>query len=162
MKGLEIRTCEKADSEPLKRWIFDPETTPLFPVSDPKEIEDAACRWVELAMEQNCGLTALYQGTPVGFGVLFLQNYVELTHQCVHILLVDRAYQKMGIGSALLNALMDKARAHNVELLHVEVYDDPDIERFYKKHGFKEFARQEKWSKENHDYRSRVLLERFL
>lgn len=157
---IEVRPTEMGDAKHLKDWILA--QSEYFPMGDLKEIEETAKRWVEVAVEQKSGLTALYQGTPVGFGILFLQNYVRLTHQAVHILVVDKSYQQMGIGSKLLNALMERGRELGVELLHVEVYDEAAIERFYKRHGFVEFARQERWTKDHDIYRARVCLERFL
>lgn len=159
---IEIRPIEPEDAHLLKDWLSEPETEPYFPTGEPAEIEDAAKRWVDLALEQHCGLTALYQGKPVGLGLLFLQTYVKLTHQCVHVLVVSSAFRKMGIGSKLLEELMKMAREFGVELFHVEVYDDPEIEKFYKEHGFVEYARQEAWTKSGDQYRRRVCLERFI
>lgn len=162
IRGLEIRPVQSEDSLPLSLWLSDPETTPFFPVADPSEIQDIACRWTEMAVDQSCGLTALYQGTPVGFAICFLQTYERLKHESVHILLVDRAYRGMGIGGGLLQALEEKACRSGVELFHVEVYNDASIERFYRKRGFVEFGRQERWTKDDGLYRARVLMEKLL
>jgi GNAT superfamily N-acetyltransferase len=162
IESLVTRPVEKADTSFVAHWLADPLVEPCFPMAEAKEIEESAQRWVDLCINETCGFTAQFQGSPVGFGVLFLQTYKRLVHQCVHILVVDPPFRHMGIGSALLQALITRARERGVELLHVEVYEDPEVLKFYKKRGFKQFAKQEKWTKDHGIYRSRTMLERFI
>ncbi len=150
----------------MQQWLAEPRTEPFFPTADCKETSDAGVRWVEMALEQKSGLTAIYHGSPVAMGISFLQTYTRLVHQCVHILVVSQEYRRLGIGSELLEALEAQAKDYGVELFHVEVYDDPGVEAFYRKQGYIEFARQQGWSKDTSQhppiYRARVCMEKFL
>lgn len=159
---VEIRDVEAGDVGVLREWLSDPETSRCFPVADSQEIEEAAKRWVEFALPR-AGLIGIYQGSPVGYAMLFLHNYNRLKHQSYCVLVVDRSYRNLGVGSALLDALMVMAsERHGVELLHTEIYGDPDVLRFFKRRGFTECARQEDWSRDGDDVRARVIVERFI
>ena len=163
---LEVRPSTKEDVPHLQQWLSEPRTEPFFPTGDPPEIEDAAKRWIEMAIEQGSGFTATLDGKPAGFAMLFLQTYTKLLHQAVHILLVGQDHRRQGVGSALLTALETLGKEKNIELIHVEVYDDPGVEQFYKLHGYREYARQLGWSKDSKKdpplYRARVCLEKFI
>ncbi len=159
---VEIRDVRAEDAELLCEWLSDPETSRCFPVADAQEIEEASKRWVEFALP-SAGLIAEYKGAAVGFAMLFLHNYRRLAHQSYCVLVVDRPYRNLGVGSALLEALMAMARErHSVELLHTEVYDDPEVLRFFKRRDFTECARQEDWARDGDDVRARVVIERFI
>lgn len=163
---LKVRPTTKDDVAPLGRWLAEPRTEPFFPTGDPPEIEDAAKRWVEMAMEQGAGLTATIDGHAVGFAMLFLQTYKKLVHQAVQILVVGQDHRRQGAGSALIAAIEKLGREKGVELCHVEVYEDPGVETFYRLHGYREYARQLGWSKDAKIdppyYRARVCLEKFI
>jgi GNAT superfamily N-acetyltransferase len=163
---LEIRPCLAEDIPHLQAWLAEPRTEPFFPTGDPPEIDDAGKRWIELAIEQGAGFTATLDGKPVGFGMLFLQTYEKLVHQAVHILIVGQDHRRQGVGFALLDNLEALGRDRGVELIHVEVYDDPGVEMFYANRGYREFARQLGWSKDSKQtppqYRARVCLEKFI
>ncbi len=162
LSGLTLRLTEKSDAVPLHTWLLDPEVARSFPVGDPQEIEEAAKRWVDLC-EEEAALTALYQGVPVGIGILFLQHYKRLRHQAMHLLLVAKEFRCMGIGSALLEELLSHGKGQfGVELAHVEVVGDEEVVNFYRKRGFVEFARQERWIKDHDQILNRVCLEKFV
>ena len=160
--NLEIRPVILEDGALLAEWISDPLVEPDFPMGQPQEIEEGAKRWVELACEQKSGLVAVYEGAPVGLGMLFLQTYKLILHNCVHILVIAPPYREIGIGKALLEALEKLAKERGVDLLHVEGYDDEEAIRFYRGQGYTEFGRQEAWTKTDAGYRGRVLLEKFI
>lgn len=161
--GLMIRPCEPSDAGPLEEWLNDPAVSVDFPMGEGAEIHEAARRWVDLFKEPGTGAwTAVYRGAPAGISLTFLQNYERIRHQAVHILLVAKEYRNMGIGTALLARTVEAAPELGIELLHVEVYGNEDVVRFYRKRGFTEFARQQRWTKESGIYRERVCLERFV
>ena len=69
----------------------------------------------------------------------------------------------MGIGSALLEELLSHGKGQfGVELAHVEVVGDEEVVNFYRKRGFVEFARQERWIKDHDQILNRVCLEKFV
>lgn len=159
---LEIRKTVAEDAAPLLEWMSDPKVNLHLPMGEPQEIEDGAKRWCDLYKKGYC-LTAVLDGEPVGMGFLFIQDYVVLCHQCMHVLVVRHDCQGQGIGSKLLEELLRVAKDEfKLELVHVEVYGSEEIVDFYKKRGFVEFARQEKWLKIDGSYYNRVLLETYL
>ncbi|MBS0621769.1 MAG: GNAT family N-acetyltransferase [Verrucomicrobia bacterium] len=166
MKGLEIRPILEGDAPVIKELLMEERTEPFFPMGDPHEFEEGSKYWVSIGVNERAGLVALYQGVPVGMGLLFLHSYKRLKHQATHVMFVSAQFRRMGIGSALLRALMELAKREGVELLSVEVYDDPGVALFYKKQKFVEFARQQKWTKDATknpvQYRARICMERFL
>lgn len=159
---LMIRPTLQEDAPMLREWLSEEETGRYFPVQEENEIKEASERWCQLAVEEESGLTALWQGNPVGIMILFVQSYVKLRHQSLHILCVASAYRRMGFGSRLLQETLSLCKKKEIELLHVEVYEDPGFEAFYRNHGFVEFARQPGWSKEGEEYLGRVCFERFV
>lgn len=75
----------------------------------------------------------------VGFVLAYL-TYVreELSEACViQIFGVDPAYQKQGIASKLIQALMEKCRAKKIKLIRVMLDErDGDLQGFFKRLGF--------------------------
>ncbi|MGE3954301.1 MAG: N-acetyltransferase family protein [Parachlamydiales bacterium] len=162
LDALQFRPVVREDHTLLAEWIADPLVEPAFPMGEPHEIEEGAKRWVEMGVDQGSGLVAVYKGVPVGMGLLFLQTYTLIRHNCVHVLVVSPPYRELGIGEGLLGALEGLARDKGVSLLHVEVYGDPAAVHFYLAHGYTEFGRQQGWTKTPAGYGERVLLEKFL
>jgi len=158
---IEVRPAQAEDSVPLQEWLSEPEMAKGFPMGDPHEIQEAAKRGAEMG-GKGTGLTALYQGEPVGMGLLFLHTYKRLCHQCYHVLLVHRPYQHMGIGTRLLEELEALARSRGVELIHTEVYDDPSTLHFYYRRGYRPYGRQEGWIEDHTERRARVVIEKFI
>lgn len=160
--GLLIRPGQAEDSQALFQWMSDPEIARDLPLGETSEIEEASKRWVEFHQQKGV-LVAVYQGVPVGIAILFLQHYQRIRHQCLHVLLVAKEYRGMGIGSALLEKTMELAkREHAIELFHVEIYGNAEAELFYRRRGFVEFARQERWIKDGDRILNRVCLEKFI
>ncbi len=162
MPGIEIRYTTEEDLPHFIEWLKEPKTLRQFPLTDDKEIEDAAKRWIDFYKE-GYNLTAVYEGVPVGIGILFVQNYTLLRHQCTHILLVAEPYRHLEIGHHLHEELVRLAKERfGIELIHVEVYGAEEAVTFYRQHGYDEFGRQEGWIKDGTEYLERVLLERFI
>lgn len=160
-QGIIVRPAEAGDAQYLEQWLNDEEISRDFPVAEASEIQEAARRWIDIHKE-GAALAAVYQGVPVGFYLLFLQHYERIRHQAVHILVVAKPYRNLGIGSQLLEEGIVLAKGKEIELLHVEIYGNPEAEKFYKRRGFTEYARQQRWFKEGLSYQERVCLERFL
>ncbi|MDP2970715.1 MAG: GNAT family N-acetyltransferase [Deltaproteobacteria bacterium] len=75
----------------------------------------------------------------VGFVLAYL-TYVreQISEACViQIFGVDPAYQKQGIASKLIQALMEKCRAKKIKLIRVMLDErDGDLQGFFKRLGF--------------------------
>ena len=75
----------------------------------------------------------------VGFILAYL-TYVreELSEACaIQIFGVDPAYQKQGIASKLIQALMEKCRTKKIKLIRVMLAErDGDLQGFFKRLGF--------------------------
>lgn len=161
-EGILVRVARIEDAPILQQWLSDPGTALCMPCGEPAEIEDCAKRWVEL-YDQQAVLTAEVDGVVRGMVILFLQTYLQLRHQCMHILVVDPAYRRKGVGSLLLEEATWWAREGcGIELLHTELTEGTEAEAFYRHRGYEVFGCQEGWSKVDERYFGRVLVEKLI
>lgn len=161
-EGLEIRYTQPEDGPYLEEWLLDPDTRRWFPMCDEAEVKDSVGRWISF-YRYKCSITAVNNGIPCGLATLYLQPYRHLAHQCEFGIIVGKGNRGKGVGSALLDHLMQMAKNDfSIELLHLQVYAENPAVRFYKRYGFREFGRQSRWIKENHVYVARVFMERLL
>lgn len=160
--AIEIRYTELEDAKFLKQWLQEPGVARWFPMDDQVEIDHAVNYWISLS-RYKCSLTAVYKGVPCGIASLYLQPYRKLSHQAEFGIVVGGGYRGKGIGSQLLEALMQMAKdSFHMEMLHLQVYAENPAIRLYRRFGFKEFGRQTHSIKENGVYLGRVFMERFL
>jgi putative acetyltransferase len=133
-----------------------------FPMREPREIDDAAQRWIGFARHK-CSITATIEGVPCGLATLYLQGYRTLVHQCDFGIIVGEGHRNQRIGSHLLRNAMHLAKTYfNIEVLHLQVMADSPAIRLYQRFGFREFGRQTRWCKDRDTYIGRVLMERYL
>src|ERR1700722_17253806 len=107
--GVETRYTEPGDANYLKEWLMEPGTMRWFPMEDEIEINDAVMRWIAF-YRYKCSLTILKEGVPCGIATLYLQPYRKLAHQCEFGIIVGEGYRGQGIGTKLLQNLMDLAK----------------------------------------------------
>lgn len=156
---FDIRYTHTNDLAFLREWVSQSDVLQWFPMSEEKEIEDALQCWIGFS-RYSCSLTAVADGVPCGIGTLFLMPYRKVAHQCLFKVVVDPKYQRKGIGSALIKNLKHLAKNYfRLDLIHIEVFEGNPLIPLLLKNGFVEFARQEKFVKENGKYRARILLE---
>lgn len=161
-EDIMIRYTEPDDAPHLYRWLSDPETLRWFAMSDDTEVRESANRWISF-YRYNCCLTAVIDGVPAGITTLYLQPYKRLNHQCEMGLIVGPGFRGRGVGGFLLTHAMKLAKNNfSIELLHLQVYAENPAIKLYKRYGFREFGRQEKWIKEGNAYVARVFMERYL
>ena len=92
-----------------------------------------------LGCEVDVSFVAEIDNKFVGFVLAYL-TYVreQISEACViQIFGVDPAYQKQGIASKLIQALMEKCRAKKIKLIRVMLDErDGDLQGFFKRLGF--------------------------
>lgn len=156
---FDIRYTHMNDLPYMREWIMQPGVMHHFPMSNEKEVEDALQCWIGFC-RYSCSLTAVINDVPCGVATLFLMPYRKVAHHCLFKLVVDPKFQRKGIGASLVKNLKHLAKNYfRLELIHIEVFEGNPLIALLEKQGFKEFARQEKFVKENGVYRARLLLE---
>lgn len=160
--GLEIRYTEPGDAPHLKQWLLEPGILRWFPMCDEVEIDDAVWRWIAFC-RYKCSLTVVKDGVPCGIATLYLQPYKRIAHQCEFGIIIGSGYRDQGIGTYLLNSLLNFAKEQfKIELIHLQVYAENPAIRLYERFGFVEFGRQNHWIKEKEEnkYVARIFMER--
>jgi putative acetyltransferase len=163
---ISIRLALESDQKYLVEWLLQPGVLEGFPLTDLREIEDAARIWMSYT-KQGAVLTALYDGVPCGIANLYLQPYKKLSHQCLFAIIIDEKYRGKGIGTALMKELMILAKeTFKIELLHLEVYEGNRAKRLYERLGFIQYGIQRHFVKEQTDgqkaYRAKVMMQKYL
>lgn len=156
---FDIRYSNMDDLSYLKKWLKTKGMLHWFPPSDDVELENFAGIWLSFAKYNAC-LTAIYKNKPVGIATLYLMPYRKVAHQCMFQIIVDPENQRKGVGRALMKNLKHLAKNRfRLELMHCEILDESPLVLLLKSMGFIEFARQEKFVKENGVYFPRILME---
>lgn len=162
IEGLEIRFTEESDAKFMREWFFDPSLARSFAMSTVEEVDDAVSRWISFS-KLKCSLTALMNGVPCGVATLYLQPYRKLIHQCELGIILSKEFRAKKVGGALMIGLMRLAKEQfNIELLHLQVHAENPAIKFYVRYGFREYARQNMWMREDGSYIGRVFMERLL
>lgn len=114
--------------------IFKPASAETSGVSEMRAI---------LSAPEHFGLLATLDGTPVGYVLAEVRRKPERSHArassevYVHHMSVASAYQRQGVGSALLDAVTAEAQALGIERLALEVWDaNAEAAAFYAARGF--------------------------
>lgn len=159
---ITIRPGEESDQKLLIEWLLQPGVLAGFPLSDLREVEDAARLWVSYS-KQGAVLTALSDGTPCGIAVLYIQPYQKLAHQCLFAIIVDEQHRSKGIGRKLLEALTELGRTRfHIELLHLEVYEGNPAIHLYERLGFERYGFQRHFVKDGGRYIGKIMMQRRL
>ena len=158
---ISIRPAIESDQKYLVEWLLQPGVLEGFPLTDLREIEDAARIWMSYA-KQGAVLTALCDGVPCGIANLYLQPYKKLAHQCLFAIILDEKQRGKGIGTLLLKDLMALAKELGIKLLHLEVYEGNPARRLYDRLGFVQYGIQRHFVKEQNGYRAKVMMQKYL
>jgi putative acetyltransferase len=159
---LTIRFGEEADQRYLIEWLLQPGVLEGFPLTDLREVEDAARLWISYS-KNHAVLTALWDGVPCGIANLYLQPYKKLAHQSLFAIIVDEKYRGKGVGGKLLKELMILAKERfHLELLHLEVYEGNPAVKLYERMGFKRYGLQRHFIKDQGQYRGKILMQKAL
>ncbi|MDE3046309.1 MAG: GNAT family N-acetyltransferase [Verrucomicrobiota bacterium] len=159
---VKIRFAEEVDQKYLVEWLLQPGVLEGFPLTDLREIEDAARIWMSYT-KQNGVLTAVVDGVPCGIANLYLQPYKKLSHQCLFAIIVDEKYRGKGVGTKLLTELLTLAKERfKLELLHLEVYEGNPAIRLYERFGFQQYGFQRHFVKDQGGYRGKIMMQKTL
>ncbi len=159
---LTIRFGEEADQKYLIEWLLQPGVLEGFPLSDLREIEDAARIWVSYS-KHNAVLTALWDGVPCGIANLYLQPYQKLSHQCLFAIIIDERYRGKGIGTKLMQELIALGKERfKLELMHLEVYEGNPAINLYRRLGFEQYGFQRHFIKDQGRYIGKILMQKAL
>ena len=160
--SLSIRQTEEPDAAYLTRWLLQPDVLRFFPMWDVREVEDAVRIWINFA-KFGSAITALWDEQPCGMGLLNLQPFKKLAHQCLISLIVDEQHRNKGVGTALVEELTQLAKSRfSIEILHLEVYESNPAIRLYRRLGFKEFGCQKHFIKEEGRYVGKIFMQKEL
>ncbi|HXG12470.1 MAG TPA: GNAT family N-acetyltransferase [Gemmataceae bacterium] len=97
-----------------------------------------------LASPTHCWRIVEAGGRPVGFGLIYLVfPQTRSPGAFLHWAYLDPAYRRQGLGRALLDHLLDWARAAGAQRVELQFIDGNEAaERFWTKAGFRPFARK--------------------
>ncbi len=159
MENFQIRFTEQNDLGPLLEWLNEPEIIKWFPMSTKREIEDSAKNWIGFS-KFKCSLSGVYNNETVAIATLFLMPYKKLMHHSMFYLVVDKKHQRKGIGSKMLEALINLAKEEfNFESIYIEIFEGCPAASLLEKFKFTKFATQPMFVKEKDKYLSRTLYE---
>ncbi len=157
-----IRFAQEGDAPFLTKWLSQPYAMQWFPMCNEREVEDAVRVWISYS-KLRAGITACYNGEPVGMSNVYVSPYKKLASQALFSLIVAEPCRGQGVGFAILTELMRLAKEeHHIELLHLEVYDQNPAIFLYQKMGFKEYARHPRFLKLDGVYTDKILMQRKL
>ncbi len=157
---VQFRVMCDADLFYLKKWLLDPVVIGWFPMSNLQEVEDALKVWQTYARLGSV-FTAEVNGVPCGVANLYLQPYEKLKNQCLFAIVVGEEHRGKGIGTRLLKHIMHEAKhKFGIRNLHLEVYEGNPAYNLYKRLGFKEYGKHERFLKEaDGSYHSKISMQ---
>lgn len=161
-QDLRFRVTTQEDAPYLTEWLSDPKILPWFPMTDAREIEDCV-RILMGCAKIGAMFTVECNGEPCAMANLYIQPFQKLAHTCLFAIIVSEQMRGKGIGSALMEYLMDQAKnTFHIETLHLEVYEGNPAIHLYERLGFTTFGIQTRFVKEEGGYRGRILMQKKL
>jgi ribosomal protein S18 acetylase RimI-like enzyme len=161
-EDFDIQYTTLYEMETLRKWLKWKGMLHWYPPADEQELDIFVRIWMGFC-RSSAALTAFYQKSAVGMAVLFLMPYRKVAHECMFQIIVDPEHQRRGVGRALVKNLMHLAKNYfHQEGLYAEVLDESPLIPLLQSMDFEEFARQEKYVKEDEGYSPRILMGRLL
>jgi len=159
---ITFRLAVESDQKYLIEWLLQPGVLEGFPLTDLREIEDAARIWMGFSKIGSV-LMAEKDGVPCGTAVLYIQPYKKLAHQCLLAIILDEKLRGHGVGTKLMTELMTLAKTKfHIELLHLEVYEHNRAIHLYERLGFVKYGFQKHFVKDQGRYIGKILMQRKL
>jgi RimJ/RimL family protein N-acetyltransferase len=159
---LSIRLSVEADLDHWKRWVSDPAVLRWFPLTSEDEIDNAA-RFVFSFVPRQAVLTAECDGQPCGIAGLVLPEYRKIRHQAQFSIIVAEPHRNQGLGSLLLQALLERGKTrHGLSLVSVEVFEGNPARSLYQRMGFIDFGFQPLYINMDGEFLGRHLMFKIL
>jgi len=168
-KELTIRKAKKEDAQELLDYIkkvggetdnltMGAEGLPYTVEQEEKLLED----WSKST--SSVLLSGIVDGRIIASGSIMSPKMERLAHQSTLGITVLKEFWGMGVGTHMMNALIDFAKnSDNIELIHLGVRaDNTNAIALYKKFGFQEIGRYPKFSKINGKYYDEILMNLYL
>ena len=166
---LVIRKAEKKDAQQLLEYLVTvrgESDNLLAGVNDPVLTVEQEETFIENfnRAKTSVFLVGFIDDTVVGIGSVSGKTRERNAHQGDIAMSVLKKYWGVGIGTALMNALVDFAKnTGTLEILHLGVKADNERgKNLYKKVGFKEIGRFPKYFKINGEYYDEILMNLYL
>lgn len=161
-KSLLIRNAEAKDAEEIITMVkqvidetgFFPHTAEEFNVTVEHEVEYIKSTALFLLVEIN--------GKIVGSATLNRSDLIKLNHIVTFGITILKEYCGLGIGSILIEKIIEWAKFNDVEKIELEVFEkNTSAIMLYKKFGFIEEGRKRRYIKTNEGYQDMILMGRF-
>ena len=149
----------------LVAWLLEPDILRWFPMVNELEVEDACKIWIGYYGKQfGSAFTVFQEDTIVGFFAFYLSPVEKLKHQTLFSIIVHPEHRGKGIGKKMLEEIKTRAkRDFQIELLHLEVYQENPASRLYTSVGFEEYGVHRNFLKEEDgSYRDKILMQKWL
>lgn len=139
----------RAHADALARLLLDAHASGMaLGLAAPLTRERAAAEWARLAEEADVALAALEEGDVVGAVSLARARAENGGHRAeVQRLAVRGDRRGGGVGGALLDAVVERARGLGLELLWLTTHADTPSDRFYVRQGWTRVGVVPTWSR---------------
>ncbi|RAI79272.1 GNAT family N-acetyltransferase [Macrococcoides caseolyticum subsp. hominis] len=115
------------------------------------------------AKEKDIMLVAMDEDNIVGIGNIMGNGRMRIEHQARLAISVRKDYWGQGVGSRIMQSLIDFAKERSIEVITLEVYHaNESAIKLYEKFGFKEIGYFKNFSKVNDEYKDAVLMNLYL
>ena len=143
MSEITFRPTQISDGALLTQWLDEEGVLDGFPMEDAREVKDAVDYWMQFCA-LGSSITALIGDKVCGVANLYLRGVEKISHHCLFVIVVDKAYRGRGIGKALIEQLEELAKTKfGIKKLFLEIYEGNRAINLYRRLGFKEVGVQE-------------------
>jgi len=142
---IRYEKCSNIIPEEVERLYRQPGATEYSPMSSIEEVRVAIDSISHAAAAGLC-IVARDCDRLVGFIVLYPAFYTKFTHQATFAVIVDFQCRGKGIGTSLVKQLLVESKKDlGIQSMRLEVYEHNPAYSIYKRLGFKEYGRHERF-----------------
>lgn len=157
---ITYRLLTQEDAPLLSKWLEEPAVMRNFPMANSIEIADAV-RIILSYAKLNAAFGCELEGELVGATSFYLQGFQKLKHHALVMVIVSPAMRGKGIGTHLMEYTLEQAKKElSLSLINLEVYEGNPAERLYRRLGFTELGRHERFLKDGDEYITKICMEK--